>query len=187
MVSGVSNWLKFSSCGTTPMQDFARSSCRVQVVAKYAGGAGGLVDERGDNADQRGLAGAIGAEQARRNRPALHPGRRRAAPAHRCGRSWSSREWKAPACGRVTAESRGLSGRRCQCRLYSARMRYCARALPIIDRSSPCFSVFTTLILHEFCGIGERELSHIAPYLRGRRDPRPGAQRSVGPSPDLGR
>src|SRR6202162_2429747 len=75
MVIGDSNWLKFSSCGTTPMQDLARSSCRSMwkpktlalppalANAEATGAAAALVDQRGDDADQRSLAGAVRTQQ----------------------------------------------------------------------------------------------------------------------------
>ena len=55
--------LKLISCGTTPMQDLATSSCAVDVVAEHLDRAAGLVDERGDDADERGLAGAVRTQQ----------------------------------------------------------------------------------------------------------------------------
>ena len=51
--------MKLISCGTTPMQDLASFELAVEVVAEYLDGAAGLVDERGDDADEGRLAGAV--------------------------------------------------------------------------------------------------------------------------------
>ena len=55
--------LKLISCGTTPMQDFADFELPVHVVAEHLDAAAGLVDQRGDDTDDRRFAGAVGTEQ----------------------------------------------------------------------------------------------------------------------------
>jgi hypothetical protein len=63
MSSGFSNMLKFISCGTRPIRRIAPSRSRVEVDAEHLDLAGSLVDQRTDDADQGGLAGAVRAEQ----------------------------------------------------------------------------------------------------------------------------
>ena len=55
--------LKLISCGTTPMQALAASSSRSMSWPNTRASPAALVHQRGDDADQRGLARAVGAEQ----------------------------------------------------------------------------------------------------------------------------
>ena len=63
MSNGFSNWLKLSSCGTSPIMRIASLRSRADRRAEDARLAAGRVDQRGKDADQRRLAGAVRAEQ----------------------------------------------------------------------------------------------------------------------------
>ena len=55
--------LKLISCGTRPMQDLAASSSLSISWPNTSTDAAGLVDQRGGDADGRGLAGAVRPQQ----------------------------------------------------------------------------------------------------------------------------
>ena len=63
MVYGVSNMVEIDFLRHDADAGLGGLELPIDVVAEHVGRAGALVDERGDDADERRLAGAVGSEQ----------------------------------------------------------------------------------------------------------------------------